>query len=460
MASRQRPQTGSRGANTKSQGKLFISYRRSDSAAIAGRIRDWLTQRLPVDKVFFDVETIEYGADFERRIEQTIPQSRAVLAIIGPNWLEPQGGPSHFIQLETELALRHGVPIVPVLVEGASMPTAAQLPQSLQELPKFNAAQVRSGHDFSHDMEELAAVLKIPVKPRSQPAMSSPRFWLITAIALAVLAVGVIGVFGVDKLLSSTQQNLTAAHRSQTAAAQDQEATAQGQASATASAVAATAGASQNATATAIALAPFTHIAAAPGPDCDPSGQWSLQEGSSTGVSVTCQANSTQVTGGPNNPVFLTFTGANNFTFSVPFTVSVDVSNMQDSCATLFVSYGQVSSPLLAHSYHLQVCAEGLWQVTNTAPGVRLSGPLPGEGPVTQTIASTATPNAPVVPNAATFHFSISDDGYEVYFMVGTTTVAMVPVANLQPSYHPLSFGIGIDEGTSTFAKFSVVPHA
>jgi hypothetical protein len=78
----------------KSHGKVFISYRRDQSATTTGRIHDWLVQRLPRKDVFFDIDSIEYGADFERRIQAEIPRCKAVLAIIGPHWLTAEGGPS------------------------------------------------------------------------------------------------------------------------------------------------------------------------------------------------------------------------------------------------------------------------------------------------------------------------------------------------------------------------------
>jgi outer membrane protein assembly factor BamB len=147
-------------------GKIFISYRRTDSETITGRIYEWLTHRVPQEDVFIDIQNIDYGVKFMQRIQETIPQCKAMLVVIGPDWLDSRGSPSTSVHSEIELALSKDLQIIPVLVEGASIPSAEQLPETLRPLVDFNAAPVRSGRDFQRDMEELAEALDLPVSPR------------------------------------------------------------------------------------------------------------------------------------------------------------------------------------------------------------------------------------------------------------------------------------------------------
>src|SRR5262245_35119694 len=118
-------------------GKLFISYRRDDSQTITDRIYDWLTQRLPKEEVFFDLD-LPHGVDFVQRIQTAIPQCKAMLVIIGPGWLGQDGAPTTYVRMEVELALAHRLTVIPVLVEGALMPDATRLPEQMRQLPFLN----------------------------------------------------------------------------------------------------------------------------------------------------------------------------------------------------------------------------------------------------------------------------------------------------------------------------------
>ena len=64
--------------------RVFLSYRREDSAGHAGRLADHLLDRFGAGAVFMDVESIEAGVDFTQAIERAISDSDAVLVVIGP----------------------------------------------------------------------------------------------------------------------------------------------------------------------------------------------------------------------------------------------------------------------------------------------------------------------------------------------------------------------------------------
>jgi len=131
---------------------VFISYRREDTEGQAGRLFDDLTRHFGEDSVFMDVAGIEPGRDFRRVIDEQIASCGVLLAMIGKSWLDAvdESGrrrlddPTDFVRLETASALRRDIPVVPVLVHGARMPRAEQLPEGLTELA------YRNGVELSH----------------------------------------------------------------------------------------------------------------------------------------------------------------------------------------------------------------------------------------------------------------------------------------------------------------------
>lgn len=180
--------------------KLYISYRRADSSAMTGRIADSLTQAFGHDSVFLDVSSIPLGVDFRDYIQQIIAQTSVMLVIIGPQWLivTDQSGrrriddTSDSIRIEIESALRTGIAILPILIEGARMPSVAELPASIAQLAYFNAAMVRYDPSFVADMRRLIGVIgaiegskvpsQIPAAPVT-PEVPSPSTDLIPGSA-------------------------------------------------------------------------------------------------------------------------------------------------------------------------------------------------------------------------------------------------------------------------------------
>jgi hypothetical protein len=157
--------------------KIFLSYRREDSADVAGRIFDHLERRFGRDRLFLDVDAIRYGDDFRRRIGEALDRTGVLLAIIGDRWLDAEdrarsaGGrrlddPNDYVSIEISSALERGITVVPVLVGEAQMPPASDLPGHLVELAYRNAAEVRSGRDFSFHVnrliEAIADLLAVP----------------------------------------------------------------------------------------------------------------------------------------------------------------------------------------------------------------------------------------------------------------------------------------------------------
>ncbi|HUF81502.1 MAG TPA: toll/interleukin-1 receptor domain-containing protein, partial [Burkholderiales bacterium] len=142
---------------------LFISYRREDSADVAGRIYDQLCEQFGSDGIFMDVDKIPIGVDFRRHLDQEVSRCAVLLVIIGRHWLDTatEAGtrrldePSDFVRIEIESALKRDVPVVPLLVHGTQMPGAHELPNSIRDLAFRNGIPVRADPDFHNDMDRL-----------------------------------------------------------------------------------------------------------------------------------------------------------------------------------------------------------------------------------------------------------------------------------------------------------------
>ena len=131
-------------------GGIFVSYRRSDSQGEAGRLFDDLVKHFGEDTVFMDVAAIEAGRDFRKAIEEGVTKCGVLLVVIGLEWLDAKdergarrlNDPSDFVRIETASALRRDIPVIPVLVRGAKMPSAEQLPDELKELAFRNCIEL------------------------------------------------------------------------------------------------------------------------------------------------------------------------------------------------------------------------------------------------------------------------------------------------------------------------------
>lgn len=143
--------------------KVFISYRRSDSIDICGRIYDRLVRDFGEQNVFKDVDNIPFGVDFVEYLDSQVKECTVLFAVIGPKWTNAQddkgrqrlADPNDFVRIEIESALRRNILVVPLLVGGAAMPHVEDLPESLQPLTRRNGIEVRPDPDFHNDMTRL-----------------------------------------------------------------------------------------------------------------------------------------------------------------------------------------------------------------------------------------------------------------------------------------------------------------
>jgi hypothetical protein len=149
-----------------STGRIFISYRREETAYPAGWLFDRLAHHFGAAQVFKDVDSIELGDDFVEVISRAVGACDVLLALIGDQWLtiaDVQGrrrldDPNDFVRLEIEAALRRNVRIVPILVDGANMPRTDELPTGLAGLVRRQALEL-SPSRFEYDLSRLLRVL-------------------------------------------------------------------------------------------------------------------------------------------------------------------------------------------------------------------------------------------------------------------------------------------------------------
>jgi TIR domain len=147
-------------------GRIFISYRREETAYPAGWLYDRLADRFGAGQVFKDVDSIQLGDDFVEVITEAVGSCDVLLVLIGEEWLritDEHGGrrlddPDDFVRLEIEAALARKVRVIPILVDGARMPRADELPGSLARLVRRQYLEL-SPSRFEFDTSRLLRVL-------------------------------------------------------------------------------------------------------------------------------------------------------------------------------------------------------------------------------------------------------------------------------------------------------------
>ena len=148
--------------------RIFLSYRRDDSAGYAGRVQDRLVREFGRDVLFMDVDAIPLGVNFATFLNNEVAKCEVLLAVIGPNWLDARNeagtrrldDPHDFVRIEIGAALQRNIAVIPILLDGAKVPKANQLPKDLDELSLRNGLDVRHA-SFHNDIDKLVRGLKV-----------------------------------------------------------------------------------------------------------------------------------------------------------------------------------------------------------------------------------------------------------------------------------------------------------
>lgn len=184
--------------------RVFLNYRRGDSAGHAGRLYDSLTERFGDERVFMDVDKIAPGTDYIDEIDRAVGSCDVLLAVIGRDWLSAQDAtgrrrlddPNDFVRAEIEAALKRNVRLIPLLVQGAQMPDGEDLPGSLAKIARRNALEL-SDSRWNYDVDRLEQALRtvheqLSAARSSAPAADKPE-WQPTVRAPAPAAASTAG---------------------------------------------------------------------------------------------------------------------------------------------------------------------------------------------------------------------------------------------------------------------------
>ncbi len=196
---------------------IFINYRRDDSAAYAGRIYDRLAKHFGRENCFMDIDHIAPGEDFKRVIQEKLSAVQVAVVLIGKQWLNIKDNngqrrldnPDDFVRLEIATLLARKIRVVPVLVGGADVPDAAQLPDSLASLAERNAYEI-SDTRFHDDINRLIQALEaiVSIKNSQEQTQQNKKTQKNKKITIAV-GISIIAFITVILFLSDLGENIT-----------------------------------------------------------------------------------------------------------------------------------------------------------------------------------------------------------------------------------------------------------
>ncbi len=160
------PSVLSRSVASYRRSGIFICYRREETAANARLLYARLSEYFGKNCVFMDVEAITIGTDFTRAVREAVSRCNVILVLIGRDWstiTDSKGkrridNPDDWIRVEIETALQRDITVVPVLIDGAVLPQADDLPSSLQPLIQRQALELRHTQ-FKSDSQRLMKVI-------------------------------------------------------------------------------------------------------------------------------------------------------------------------------------------------------------------------------------------------------------------------------------------------------------
>ena len=182
--------------------KIFVSYRRQDSAADTRSIYQTLAARFGRANVFLDIDTIAKGENFRTALQEHLAQCAVLVAIVGQQWfIRDAQGPgvvTEFVRLEISGALARNVPVIPVLVQGASSPPRALLPEELKELADLQAVTISHENyaaDVSVLLRSIAGHINRQLTPLERMIRIPGGLLSKASIAAAVLAGGAAAWF-------------------------------------------------------------------------------------------------------------------------------------------------------------------------------------------------------------------------------------------------------------------------
>lgn len=169
----------------KRRGRIFISYRRSDTQGYAGRLSDSLESYFGGKRVFRDIEDIKGGSEYAKDIEEQLSAADAVILLMGPNWLSVTNDdgkrriddPDDWVVQEIVTAISHGIRVFPVLIEGTTLPRKDELPAKLAPILNYNAVTI-SDSNWAADTLRLGKTISFDIPTTNERNL----FWVQVSI--------------------------------------------------------------------------------------------------------------------------------------------------------------------------------------------------------------------------------------------------------------------------------------
>jgi hypothetical protein len=212
-------------------GAVFISYRREDTEGQARALFQELVVRLGRDSVFMDVDSIALGRDFREVLQERLASCDLMLALIGRDWVDGKDkagrrrldNAGDFVRLEIAAALKRNIPVTPLLLQGAQMPAAEQLPEDLSDLAYRNGFEL-SHNRWESDVQELIKRLGLVTRsnmpidrktdsPTAAPQPAKKSWFAIAGISVVAIAVAGGGLFYYGKVKPEPEVRVNATEK-------------------------------------------------------------------------------------------------------------------------------------------------------------------------------------------------------------------------------------------------------
>jgi hypothetical protein len=181
---------------------VFVNYRRDDTAGHAGRLETDLARRFGTENIFKDLSSLKGGDLFVQRIQEAIAAASTCIVLIGKRWLGLTNDegirridlPGDFVRLEIEIALNAGLRVIPVLVQGAAMPAAKDLPASIRALADRQAVELSESR-WGFDVARLCDMIAPRWDPKPMILAGTVGAAVIAWIAWRVTGVSLPGQY-------------------------------------------------------------------------------------------------------------------------------------------------------------------------------------------------------------------------------------------------------------------------
>ena len=172
-------------------GMIFINYRRSDTGWSARTVSERLAEEFTSQRLFIDVD-LSGGVDFVEAVETQMAESEVMVSLIGPSWLSERDetgtrridNPGDWVRIELETALRRGIRVIPVLVDGAAMPSEGELPETLKLFARRQAIRI-THENFAAQVQSLIKAVKLALSDAEEARSREKQLALLCAKAEA-----------------------------------------------------------------------------------------------------------------------------------------------------------------------------------------------------------------------------------------------------------------------------------